>query len=117
MRSSRTKSASDSFVVRALAPTDWPAIEFLFGERGGCGGCWCMAWRLPRIESTWAAHKGEPNPVALKALVESGVARACVAFAGDAPVGWCSLGRSQISRRPRAAAYSMCPDSRGRRPD
>jgi hypothetical protein len=28
----------------------WSDFEALFGERGACGGCWCMLWRLKRKE-------------------------------------------------------------------
>jgi hypothetical protein len=28
----------------------WTDFETLFGERGACGGCWCMLWRLRRKE-------------------------------------------------------------------
>lgn len=76
--------------VRALTPADWPVLEALFGARGACGGCWCMAWRVPHKE--WEARKGEPNRRALRDLVMSGAATGCLAFAGDEPVGWCSVG-------------------------
>ncbi len=65
--------------VRPLEPRDWPALERLFGARGACAGCWCMAWRVPH--KTWAAQKGEKNRRALKRLVESGRATGVLAFA------------------------------------
>jgi hypothetical protein len=33
---------------RPVTPARWPDLEQLFGERGACGGCWCMVWRLSR---------------------------------------------------------------------
>ena len=27
-----------------LTPRRWVDFEQLFGERGACGGCWCMWW-------------------------------------------------------------------------
>jgi len=27
-----------------LTPERWTDLAKLFGERGGCGGCWCMYW-------------------------------------------------------------------------
>lgn len=71
-------------VVRPLERTDWPAIEKLFGERGACGGCWCMAWRL--AQKTWEAQKGEANRRALKKLVTSGRASGVLAFACGEPI-------------------------------
>ena len=77
--------------VRPLEKSDWPAIEALFGERGACGGCWCMAWRRPGRE--WEKHKGASNKRAFKRLVTGGKAQGILAFAGGEPVGWCSVDR------------------------
>lgn len=76
--------------ARALRPDDWPALEALFGARGACGGCWCLAWRLPPKQ--WEAQKGEANKRAFERLVAAGEATGCLAFAGGEPVGWCSIG-------------------------
>jgi GNAT superfamily N-acetyltransferase len=76
--------------VRPLQRDDWPAIEALFGARGACGGCWCLAWRLPHTQ--WQAQKGAANKRAFARLVTSGEATGCLAFAGGEPVGWCSVG-------------------------
>ncbi|MCJ7497071.1 MAG: GNAT family N-acetyltransferase, partial [candidate division Zixibacteria bacterium] len=42
----------------------WKDLENLFGERGACGGCWCMWWRLSR--SLFNKQKGEGNRKAIK---------------------------------------------------
>lgn len=76
--------------VRALEPADWPVLERLFGARGACGGCWCMAWRL--VHKEWEARRGEPNRRAMRALVQRGEASGVLALAGDEPLGWCSVG-------------------------
>lgn len=82
----------DRLHVRALTRGDFPAIEQLFGQRGACGGCWCMLWRVPSTGAYWTAHKGDANRLSFKALVETGVAQGCLAFDGDSPVGWCAFG-------------------------
>lgn len=76
--------------VRELAPADWPLLEALFGERGACGGCWCMAWRLRSKD--WEARKGARNKAALRRLVREGRAQGCLAFDSEELVGWCSVG-------------------------
>jgi GNAT superfamily N-acetyltransferase len=81
--------ATPRLIVRPLRKTDWTAIEALFGERGACGGCWCMAWRRPGRE--WEQHKGASNKRAFTRLVTGGEASGLLAFAGREPVGWCSL--------------------------
>ena len=32
----------------SLDSTRWDDFEELFGEKGACGGCWCMSWRLKK---------------------------------------------------------------------
>ncbi len=72
-----------------LTPDLWPQFEKLFGERGACGGCWCMLWRLTRKE--FEAQKGDGNKKAMKAIVQSGEMPGVLAFAKGRPIGWCAL--------------------------
>jgi len=83
-------SRSPRLEVRALEAGDFAALEQLFGARGACGGCWCMAWRLPH--KIWEERRGDLNKRALRKLVQSGKASGVLAFAGGRAVGWCSVG-------------------------
>ena len=68
----------------------WSDLESLFGERGACGGCWCMFWRVPRKQ--FDAGKGAKNKRALKQLVTKGdLPPGVLAYEGDEPVGWCAV--------------------------
>src|SRR6516165_8784863 len=67
----------------------WPDLEQLFGERGACGGCWCMVWRLPRAE--WERGKKKNNRIALQFIAEDDRQPGVLAYAGDEPVGWCAV--------------------------
>ena len=78
--------------VRPLTRDDWPVIERLFGPKGACGGCWCMLWRAPYGGQRFEDDKGLPNKQAFRKLVSSGEVYGCLAFAGNEPVGWCSIG-------------------------
>ncbi len=72
-----------------LTPERWDDLERLFGERGACGGCWCMWWRMPR--SAFEKSKGEGNRRALKRIVDAGEVPGLIAYDGDEPVGWCAV--------------------------
>lgn len=87
-----TGTGSEDLKVRALRRSDWPHVEQLFGAKGACGGCWCMAWRRPRGGKLWEECKGEKNRAAFRELLESGKATGLLAFDKRVPVGWCSLG-------------------------
>lgn len=67
----------------------WGDFEKLFGPRGAIGGCWCMWWRLTRSE--FEMQKGEGNRQAMQAIVLSNEAPGILAYAGEEPIGWCSI--------------------------
>ena len=66
----------------------WADLAALFGERGACGGCWCMFWRLPRKD--FEAGKGDPNRRALQRLVRQGEEPGLLGYLGQEPVAWCA---------------------------
>ena len=67
----------------------WSDFETLFGEKGACGGCWCMLWRLTRKE--FEQQKGETNRQAMQAIVDSGDIPGLLAYSKKQPVAWCSV--------------------------
>src|SRR5262249_24355633 len=87
-----------------LTPELWPALEQLFGANSGCGGCWCMWWRVERGGKMWKEIQGAKAKRSFKNLVSANKARGILAFAGNRPVGWCALGPRKdfprINRRP-----------------
>jgi GNAT superfamily N-acetyltransferase len=94
---------TSAIVCRPVTPSRWGDLEALFGERGACGGCWCMTWRLKRSE--WEQGKGESNRRALQMIVEQNERPGVLAYSGREAIGWCSvaprevfvaLGRSRI---------------------
>jgi GNAT superfamily N-acetyltransferase len=78
---------------RPVTPDRWRDLEKLFGERGACGGCWCMWWRMSRSE--FEQKKGGGTKRALKRLVAKGQVPGLLAYAGGEPVGWCSVAPRQ----------------------
>ena len=75
--------------IYPLTPERWPDLTRLFGERGACGGCWCMWWRLPRAQ--WVRQKGFENQQAFRALVTAGPPPGLLAYSNGEAVGWCAL--------------------------
>lgn len=89
----------DSFTFHPATADRWGDIEELFGERGACGGCWCMFWRLPRKE--FDQNKGSGNKRAFKKIVmgqprsaarpNKGHAPGIIAYRDKEPIGWCAV--------------------------
>jgi GNAT superfamily N-acetyltransferase len=75
--------------VHPLTPQRWLDFQTLFGERGACGGCWCMWWRLKR--ALFNRQKGDRNKRAMREIVDSGGIPGLLAYAGGKPIGWCSV--------------------------
>ena len=87
--------ATTQITFRPASPSRWADIEKLFGERGACGGCWCMFWRC-ESRKEFDANKGAENKRAFRDIVTSGARPGVLAYRGGEPIGWCAVApRSQ----------------------
>jgi GNAT superfamily N-acetyltransferase len=77
-------------VIRPLTPARWADFEDLFGPRGACGGCWCMAMRLPL--KAYVAGKTGGNKRRMKTRVAKGPPPGVLGYLGKEAVAWCSIG-------------------------
>jgi predicted GNAT family acetyltransferase len=73
----------------SLDNTRWDDFQELFGEKGACGGCWCMSWRLKK--SVFEGQKGSGNKEAMKSLVEQNETIGILAYIDKVPIGWCAV--------------------------
>ncbi|GMV97276.1 MAG: hypothetical protein AMXMBFR83_16340 [Phycisphaerae bacterium] len=106
----RSSHSSKPLAFHPLTPERWADLERLFGQRGACGGCWCMFWRLARTE--FQRRKGPGNRRALKALVESGRVPGILAYQGTEPVGWCAVApRSEYPALSRSRVLKPVDDA------
>jgi GNAT superfamily N-acetyltransferase len=90
----RSRTAKPKLSFHPLTAERWPDLESLFGERGACGGCWCMTWRLPRAD--WDAGRGEGNKRVLRSLAKEGAPLGVLAYSGDEAVGWCAVAPREV---------------------
>lgn len=109
-----TRARPARLVVRPVAAGDFPRLAELFGPRGACAGCWCMAWRLERAQ--WEAGRGAPNRARLARLVRASDRRAppgVLACAGERAVGWCSVApRAEFTALARKRSLATDWDER-----
>ena len=92
---------SGKLSIAPLTAERWPDLVELFGERGACGGCWCMYWRLPKLE--YGAGKGPANREALHRILEEGQVPGILAYAGSEVAGWCAVAPRQTYVRLQAS--------------
>lgn len=74
---------------KQLKKETWKDFTTLFGERGACGGCWCMHWRL--TSSQFDKLKGDGNKKAMKKLVDKNSTIGIIAYINSKAIGWCSV--------------------------
>ena len=79
----------DNLTFQPLVPKQWNKFVSLFGERGACGGCWCMLWRLTRKE--FELQKGNGNKLAMKSIVDGGEPPGILAIHNNDAIGWCAI--------------------------
>jgi GNAT superfamily N-acetyltransferase len=72
-----------------LTESTWIDFATLFGEKGACGGCWCMHWRLRNKD--YENLKGAGNKRAMKKLVKDGNQIGLIMYVDGVPAGWCSV--------------------------
>ncbi|MBA4313641.1 MAG: GNAT family N-acetyltransferase [Chlorobiaceae bacterium] len=82
-------TTKDKLTFKPLTIKTWKDFETLFGERGACGGCWCMSWRLSRTD--FEKKKGDGNKRAMKKLVNNNEQIGAIAFLNGKPIGWCAV--------------------------
>jgi GNAT superfamily N-acetyltransferase len=83
------KSTTMKLTFHPLDKTRWKDFETLFGERGACGGCWCMSWRSSKSE--FEKNKGAGNRQKMKQLVKAGEPIGIIAYARQQPIAWCAV--------------------------
>jgi len=72
-----------------LSAGNWKQFETLMGEKGGCGNCWCMYFRLPY--KTFQENKPAGNKKMMKQLVNKGMPQGLIASMDKQPVGWIAI--------------------------
>lgn len=80
--------------IYSLNITRWKDFETLFGERGACGGCFCMSWRLKK--SDFNKQKGNLNKEAMKKLVEQNENIGVLAYIDGKAIGWCAVAPREV---------------------
>ena len=91
----KTPSLKDSDLLseltfEPLSKKNWPLFVQLFGERGACGNCWCMYFRLKKDDFV-QGKENEGNKNSLKELVWAGLPTGVIGIYDGQAVGWCAF--------------------------
>lgn len=96
----------DALQIHPVTPERWGDLEALFQSKG-CSiarGCWCMAYRESgRMVLEPGRKPAETRKAQMHALVGQGPPPGLIAYRGDEPVGWVTLGpREQFAKLQRS---------------
>lgn len=81
---------AEELTFEPLTRKNWAKFVALFGERGACGNCWCMYFRLKKDEFV-AGKQNDGNKKAMKELVWEDKPTGVLGFYDGQPVGWCAF--------------------------
>jgi GNAT superfamily N-acetyltransferase len=92
-----------------LTRRNWNLFEGLMGERGGCGGCWCMSPRLSSKE--FSENKYNGNKRMMQDIVTANKPVGLIATRKNEPVGWMAFApREDYTRIERSRALKRIDD-------
>ena len=77
-------------VFEPLNKSNWGLFTELFGEKGACGNCWCMYFRLKPTEFVAGKADGG-NKSKMKGLVWAGCQTGVMAIHNGVAIGWCAF--------------------------
>lgn len=110
----KTKSRPDNLLhemrFEPLCKNNWDKFVRLFGERGACGNCWCMSFRLRKAEF----EKGKllnGNKRAMKRLVWGNKPTGLLGIYRGEAVAWCALApREDFTRLENSRVHKRIDD-------
>ena len=93
-----------------LSKKNWAKFVQLFSERGACGNCWCMYFRLKKEEFV-AGKQDDGNKDAMKELVWSDVPTGMLALYEGQAIAWCAFApREEYLKLANSRAHKPIDD-------
>ncbi len=80
----------ESLRFEPLTRRNWNQFVTLFGEKGACGNCWCMYYRLKKADFQ-EGKTDNGNKEAMKELVWEDKPTGVLAFYEEQPIAWCAF--------------------------
>ena len=89
---------SGRLTFEALSRENWDKFVALFGEKGACGNCWCMAYRLKKPEFE-AGKCNDGNKHLMKQLVWKNQPTGILGILNGRAVSWCAFAPREVFLR------------------
>jgi GNAT superfamily N-acetyltransferase len=93
-----------------LTKANWQKFEQLFGEKGACGNCWCMYYRLSKSEFN-EGKIDNGNKDKMKDLVWENKPTGILVLYEARAIAWCALApREDFSKLSRSRVHKPIDD-------
>ena len=76
--------------VEPLTRKNWGQFVELFGNKGACGNCWCMYYRLSKTDFV-EGKSDDGNKNAMKEIVWHNKPAGILGFYEGLPIAWCAF--------------------------
>jgi len=90
MNTKKQLISAPSLTIEPLTKKNWEKFLDLFGEKGACGNCWCMYYRLSKSEFKEGKFD-DGNKMAMKELVFSNQPTGVLALHEGRAIAWCAF--------------------------
>ena len=80
----------DDLTFEPLSKKNWNKFVQLFGERGACGNCWCMYFRLRKDDFT-EGKQNDGNKELMKELVWKNKPTGIIGCHEGQAIAWCAF--------------------------
>jgi GNAT superfamily N-acetyltransferase len=93
-----------------LTKANWAKFVYLFGEKGACGNCWCMYYRLKKADYIEGKADGG-NKEAMKELVDENKPTRILGFYDGQPIAWCAFAPREDFLKLEKSRVHKCIDN------
>jgi len=94
-----------------LTKTNWGKFVHLFGDKGACGNCWCMYYRLSKADYK-EGKAGDGNKEAMHQLVMQNKPTGILGFYEGQPIAWCAFApREDFMKLEKSRVHKRIDDN------
>jgi GNAT superfamily N-acetyltransferase len=90
IKQTKDKEFLNQLTFEPLSKDNWEKFVQFFGNKGACGNCWCMSFRLKKQDFE-EGKEDDGNKTAMKKLVWADKPTGILGFYDGQPIAWCAF--------------------------
>ena len=103
---------STELTIEPVTKRNWNMLVQLFGEKGACGNCWCMYFRLKKADFQ-QGKVNDGNKHALKEIIFNDRPAGLLAIYEEQPIAWCAFApREEFIKLENSRVHKRIDDKR-----